>query len=130
MCMIDSANERVTMLAKTARRAQKNHKCDECYRMIEPVERYLEERFVDDGMIFTHKTCRHCQVVRDWLLAECSGWVFGSVKEDLHEHAVDGDYPTDVKRLAVSMRRKWRDFHGRLMLAPERPPTTRERQTL
>lgn len=128
MCMIDVADESVTMLASHIRTAMKPHKCAECWRTIEPGERYTIERFVSDGRVDTHKTCRHCIVVRDWLCAECGGWVYGDVEEDLHEHAVDG-YPMPVKRLAVAMRRDWRNHAGCLMPVPTVPLTTQERST-
>lgn len=129
MCMIDFADEPVTMLAKKMQTALKLHKCAECRRLIEPGERYMVERFVTDGTVVRHKTCKHCLVVREWLMAECGGWVFGDVEEDLDEHACDG-YPMDVKRLAVSMRRDWRNHHGCMMPVPTRPMTTLERQHL
>lgn len=83
MCMIDLADTPVTMLKSKMTTARKLHKCAECQRVIESGERYMVERFVSDGRAYTHKTCKHCLVVRDWIMAECGGWIFGDVEEDL-----------------------------------------------
>lgn len=117
--MIDDADGRVTMLSDRWQVARKTHICHECKREIEPGEQYRNERFKWDGAVSTHKTCRHCMAVRDWLMGECGGWIYGYVEEDLHEHATSGCYPMYVLRMAVGMRWKWRTPRNRLMPIPK-----------
>jgi hypothetical protein len=127
MCMIDDAEGPVTMLSTAAPRARKQHKCAECARRIEPGESYSVERFLFDGSLTTHKTCSHCLVARGWLYDECGGFMYGSVEEDIREHATGGGYPVGVLRLAVGMWWKWKAPSGRMLPVPKMPPTTHER---
>lgn len=85
MCMFDGCDEVVTVLHERYPKARKEHRCSECRRAIEIGEVYMVERYVSDGNAFTHKTCRHCQVVRQWLLAECSGFIYECIGEDIQE---------------------------------------------
>lgn len=92
------------------------HKCTECYRLIEPGEKYE----VTDGLMDGHwdhwKTCLHCLAARDWLIQECSGYVYASVLEDLLEHW-QGELMRELAlgRRIVGMRRKWHRRDGALM---------------
>ena len=127
MCMIDNTDGMVTELHSETRKAVKEHKCSECRRLIGKGELYLHEGYVWDGKKHTHKTCRHCQVVRDWLSAECGGWCYGSVEEDIWDHVNDGYYGKAVVMLAVGMRRYWRTKDGRLYRVPSVPKTSHQR---
>lgn len=123
MCMIDGS-EHVTPLGEghyvTAR---KEHRCAECRRQIRKGERYHTEAFKDGEHFAMHKTCSHCMVARDWLNAECGGWVYEHVEEDVSEHWEPG---MDVRlaRLIVGMRRRWTTRRGDLMAMPEMPGVT------
>ena len=129
MCMIDNSDGYSEILSETDPLARKPHKCHECYRVIEPGERYHCESLLFEGRVSRHKTCQHCMVARGWLLAECGGWLYSGVPDDIHEHAANGygAYPMSVLRLAVGMRRKWRRRSGDLMPVPAMPPTTHDR---
>lgn len=123
--MIDDSDGCVTLLGTAHHVARKPHKCSECYRMIEPGERYLRERHVFEREASTHRTCSHCQIVRQWLDAECGGWLYGSVGEDISEHARYGIGPA---RMSLGMQHRWRySRSGRLMPVPRLPMTTHER---
>ena len=122
--MIDCADDVVYLLAEYHSTARKRHKCRECHREIRPGESYLIEKYIDDG-ICTHKTCQHCQIVRGWLSAECGGWLYGGVREDILEHAYEG-YGMDVKRMAVGIRQRWTRKNGALLPLPRMPKTSHE----
>jgi len=119
MCMIDgSDDERVLVLSEKYRKARKMHKCDECGRTIERKESYHYETFIHEGVISTHKTCAHCMVVRNWLNAECSGFIYAFVQDDFGEHAQDSYYGYDIKRAYIAMRKDWRLKDGTLRPLP------------
>lgn len=121
MCMIDGGDDMVTVLHAYGRRARREHKCNECGRAIAPGEQYLVERFVYEGHATTHKTCRHCEAVRAWLADQCGGWVYGSVAEDIDEHANEAHYGLAVKLAAVGIYRGWRRQDGRMWRVPTFP---------
>jgi hypothetical protein len=127
MCMIDGADERVNLLTDEMRTARKEHRCHECRRAILPGEKYSYESGVFDGRFCQYKTCAHCEVVKSWLAGECGGYIYGMVEEDIHEHASEGHYGFDVKKLAIGMSRDWRRRDGRLWPVPKKPPTTHQR---
>lgn len=128
MCMIDDCDERVTMVSSGDVTARREHKCDECYRVIRHGERYRRDAFVSEGEFHHHKTCGHCMVARQWLSDECGGWMYGGVEEDVRDHCTGyGEYPFGVHRLAVGMRNRWTRRNGALMPIPVLPPTTHER---
>ncbi len=125
MCLIDSGDGPVNLLRSTWQKARIAHKCKECGRQIRPGESYSTEAFVFERDFNLHKTCAHCLVVRDWLQAECGGYLYGAVEEDIREHAYEG-YGMAVKRLAVGMGRNWQRKDGSLYPVPKTPPTTDE----
>lgn len=125
MCMVDMADERVIVLHERQHKARIEHKCRECGRNIRVGEHYTVERYVFDGSATSHKTCSHCMVVRDWLSAECGGFLYGSIEEDIVEHAREG-YGIEVIKLAVGMRRNWTTRKGTLMSTPKLPITTHQ----
>lgn len=120
MCMIDNGDGLVTVLYERHPVAKKEHKCNECHRAIPAGEKYLYETYVWDGKVHTHKTCRHCQVVRKWLLGECSGFLYGAIAEDIHEHAQEG-YGVGVKMLAIGIYKKWKRRDGNIWRIPSVP---------
>lgn len=128
MCMIDACDERVTRINSGEYRvARKEHRCMECRRPIAAGERYHYETFVSDGRFADHKTCAHCMIARAWLSAECGGWAYGMVREDIEEHAEGGGYGFGVKFLAVGMARKWKRKDGRPWPIPRLPKTTHQK---
>lgn len=126
MCMIDDADGRCIVLHETIRKARKEHRCTECRRVIQIGESYLHEGTLWEGKKDTVKTCSHCQVVRQWLSAECGGWIYGGVSEDIQEHAGEGWYGKGVIMLAAGMSRQWRKRSGEMWRVPSVPKTTHD----
>ena len=130
MCMIDGSDGLVTVLSESDPIANKQHMCAECFRNISPGEQYHVDRYVFDGEFSNHKTCAHCMVARAWLQAECGGWLYCGVEEDVRDHVTNGyTYPVGVYRLVVGMSRKWRTPRGKLLPIPKLPQTTHARVT-
>lgn len=128
MCMYEDCDERAQVLGERYQKARKEHRCSECARVIKPGEKYLVE-FIKSDDVEQIKTCSHCEIARDWLSAECGGWVYTAIEEDVMEHAQSGYYGKDVKRLAVGMRRMWTTVKGTLMPLPKLPATTHQTTT-
>jgi hypothetical protein len=128
MCMIDDC-EKATLIGGADHKARKEHKCAECFRAIGIGETYRAEQFVFDGDFINHKTCAHCMVARMWLQAECGGWLYGGVEEDIAEHVngFPGGYAIGVLRLVIGMRNHWRRRDGSVRGVPAMPATTHER---
>jgi hypothetical protein len=82
-----------TILKSSNPIARKEHKCHECYRIIQAGEKYLSETFLYDGKIDLHKTCADCVSIRENFFS--GGWVYGETKAMLREHVMDhdGDVP-------------------------------------
>lgn len=109
MCSIDYCDARDRVHTTTHRRARKQHKCEECGRRIEAGERYRYTSGIDsDGFAFSHKLCSHCDVVAEWLVVNCGGWVRGGdeLYEDIRSHGEDCRR-FDLYRLAAGMRHQW-----------------------
>ncbi len=121
MCMMDDADGMVNVLSEARPLAKREHRCSECGRTIGPGEQYLREAFRWDGEFQSHKTCKHCEVARNWLSAECGGWCYGGVEEDVREHCFGHGYGMDLYRLAVGMAWRWRTPRGRLLPVPADP---------
>lgn len=121
MCMIDNDNRVTRVNGGEYRVARKEHKCMECRRAIPVGERYHYETFIGDGHFTQHKTCQHCMIVRGWLNAECGGWIYTRVHEDIAEHADDGHYGFWVKLLSIGMERKWKRQDGSAWPLPRMP---------
>lgn len=120
MCMVDMADGMSVVLHSSHRKANKEHRCGECRRAIAPGEKYLNEGLLWEGEKSTHKTCRHCEVVRDWLVGECGGFIYGEIEEDIREHAWEG-YGIEVKMMAVGMERNWTRKDGKPWRLPRLP---------
>jgi hypothetical protein len=113
------------MVSRSAeRRARKEHRCGECGRAIQPGEIYLYAFLVIEGFGCSFKTCAHCRVAEEWLSANCGGWVYEEVLEEIEEHGVE--YPALAERLkafAQKMRAKWSEADGSLLPLPALPPS-------
>jgi hypothetical protein len=122
MCNIDDA-ERVFILQESTRKARRAHKCDECRRDIEVGEAYQYEFGKLDSDAVAYRTCRHCLVGRAWLSTNCGGWVYGSVIEEIAEHA--DQYPAlagPLREIEAKAKSKWRMPNGDLMPVCALPP--------
>ena len=123
--MIDEVDGYATVLRRETRKARKTHSCHECGREIERTEKYLFEILVDDGRIRAIKTCAHCQVARAWLDEECDGWVYGSIAQDIYDHAqIDDYYGADLVAMSASIEGRWRALDGTLLPVPSMPKTS------
>ena len=119
MCAIDDADYFCEVLSSRTLTARKAHRCNECGRTIEPGESYLCEFLTDEEQgARVHKTCAHCQIVREWLLRECGGWLYSGIAEDIGDHA---GYGMPVARLVVGINRQWYRIDGSLMPVPTLP---------
>jgi len=76
----DGAAETLSLKIVTAR---KQHKCHECYRKIQPGERYENYVGLFDG-IFRQKTCLDCISLRDVFFID--GFIFEAIWQDMREH--------------------------------------------
>jgi hypothetical protein len=121
--MIEDCDEVCTVLSTRISTARKPHCCTECSRIIETGESYLSESCLFDGDFTIYKTCAHCRVTREWLEAECGGFVYQGIREDIDDHAREG-YGFGVMRLAIGMRKKWRYGNASLMPIPKCPKVT------
>jgi hypothetical protein len=120
MCSIDYG-ERYAVYHQTCIRARKQHKCNECGRMIASGEPYRRTSGLLDGSWTTNKVCQHCTIAANWLMDNCSGYLDRVVYEDINQHA--SEYRrADLWRLAVGMGRGWRRLRSDgLMQVPPQP---------
>lgn len=102
-------------------KARKAHTCGECRRQIEPGEIYFRASGIWDGSPNSYVMCDRCDVAREWLWQECHGFYFEMIGEDIIEHAREYRR-SDLGRLAVMMRRKWKRFDGSGLLPVPKMP--------
>jgi hypothetical protein len=62
-------------------------------------------------------------IVRNWLVGECGGWVYGEIYTDIEEHSWEG-YGAEIKLMAVGMRRKWTRKDGKPWRLPRQPKSS------
>ncbi|HNC59759.1 MAG TPA: hypothetical protein PLP33_30335 [Leptospiraceae bacterium] len=125
--MLSYDTEYFKLEREETRKARKAHRCSECYRQILPGETYNWFTGYIDGGFDVYKTCQHCQVAKEWLNKQCSGYNFTEVQEDITQHFYNGHGIT-VGRIAVGMRRKWEKFNSsELMPLPKMPNITEEK---
>ena len=124
-CFSVDNDDYVKMLSETNRMARKHHRCDECMGTIFPGQTYLEERYLFEGTVSTHKTCICCKSVRDHLFCQ---FTYGQLWSDLEyflydaaHHSVAGMPWEKISRLTPAARAHvllmveeiWRDaIHG------------------
>lgn len=119
VCMIDDADG--LTFKDVERKARKVHKCGECRREIASGETYYRAAGIQDGYLWSSKTCSHCRAGPcAWLVEHCRGYLIGGVYEDLLGHFEPGVISDDsarfeVGRLLVAIRRGWKRRDGRLM---------------
>ena len=93
-CFSVDNDDYVTMLAETKRKARKQHMCNECRGTIFPGQTYLDERFLFEGDVSTHKTCPCCMSVREHLFCTFTyGGLWNSLKEfllEIEEYGTEG----------------------------------------
>lgn len=126
MCAIDLADGRALVLHRYDRKAIKQHRCDECGRVIEVGETYRNECTLFDGSKETHKTCAHCKECKAWLIDQCGGYVYGEVQAEIvgHWQEYSGDWPkewSDLRRAAAGIAAQWRRKDGRMWPIPFPP---------
>lgn len=95
--------------------ARKPHKCEECWREIRRGERYRLASGKMDSRMWSAKTCAHCDIPRQWLEANCDGYLYSQVIGDFMEHA-EANMP--MLRIVAGARRKWRSFGDPAQLLP------------
>lgn len=115
MCMIDDDGYAPEFWREEARRARKQHKCQECNRLVAKGEHYWFHASKHDGKFHSSKMCAHCRVAAQWLLRNCRGYLYTQVIEDLQEHA---EANLAMLRLVVGANRKWRSFANPAVLMP------------
>ena len=135
MCMADDA-EGCSFWQDQFQRARKEHKCNECGRIIQRGEVYKRCIWVGDGQFGHSKMCPHCSVCAEWLRDNCGGFLTYAIYEDIQQHVEEyaylgWRYLAGLGRLQVGMRRDWRIQYGprlgQLMPIPNLPPTIDER---
>ena len=84
-CFSSDCDGYVTMLAEHRRKARKAHKCGECLGAIYPGQTYLEERYLFDGVVTTHRTCECCESIRKHLYCQYTyGDVWSGLRDNIH----------------------------------------------
>lgn len=78
-----------------------------------PGEKYRHESFVHEDRIYSHKTCRHCESVRDYVCKNSFDGEFGygNLYEDLQDICDDSLY---TRLMESGMRRKWMRKDGKM----------------
>lgn len=127
-----------TLLDDGVRRARKSHKCDECYRQIEPGESYRYWTQIDEygDPPRTLKMCAHCEATVDlgaaltgcpkawwWEMIHDLGDEGGFVGNILDDpgHGLSGADRLRMLRRVAQYRRRWRRPNGELYPLPEIP---------
>jgi hypothetical protein len=93
-------------------RARKEHKCDTCYRRIDPGEQYTRGSGVYDGRMTSFKMCAHCKVMLSFIDYDNE---YGP--EDFIEFE-----PASIPelRMKVYFNKRWRNNAGELYPIPEK----------
>ena len=107
-CFSTDNDDYVTMLASNHRRAAKHHRCSECLGTIFPGQAYLDERYLSDGDVSTHKTCTCCESVREHLFCQFTyGALWFELRDFLYDamhYSVDGAPWAQIARLTPQAR--------------------------
>lgn len=111
MCMVEGGDYMLELIRDNMVKARKPHKCCECRRIIVRGETYRDEIGVGDGRRFeVYKTCRQCNVAKQFINLKCRGYLYTQVSEDLQEHINVPEWGFYSARLYVGMMRKWKKF--------------------
>ena len=122
MCNIDDCDERYSVYYKQVKRARKEHKCCECRRAIAPGEPYQFSKGLYDGTWDTWHMCQHCLIGAEWLVEQCGGYVYASVREEIREHA--DEYKSvsfALNKFYVGARQRWLKFDRSGLMPVLRP---------
>ncbi|MGO1629651.1 hypothetical protein [Agrococcus casei] len=112
------------MYVMTFPRARVPHRCEQCFRTIDPGEVYARVAASSYSDFFTGVACAHCHITQlaigdrdDWF-REASFW--GGLPEygRFAEAALDDADVVALLRLEVGYRRQWRRRDGSLMPLP------------
>ncbi len=123
MCMADSGCE-AEFNSEKVRKARKQHVCGECWRFIEPGEKYIYGAGKFDGEMYSSKMCLHCKVAANWLSIRCHGYLYGGISEDVGDHLQENvlddlKEKTWVEHIHNGMCKKWKTESGELMPIPQ-----------
>lgn len=100
--------------------ARKAHRCGECFRTINPGERYQRAAGCWWGDFWHQETCAHCAALRPMLRdfdPEYNEDYYGGLVESLYDRV--GDLPCGLLRGFVNARRGWRRRDGSLVDIPD-----------
>lgn len=107
-CFSVDNDEYVTLLASNRRRAAKLHRCSECLGTISPGQTYLDERYLFDGDVSTHKTCACCESVRERLFCQYTyGEIWFELRDQLYHaihYTIDGVPWAKIAKLTPAAR--------------------------
>lgn len=87
---------------KPVAKARKQHKCDECSRVIRPGESYFRFAGTWEGDFWSTRFCATCVKLIDWLQKRGHSWVGDQIREDVRECAA---WEIEQKRLALEAAR-------------------------
>ena len=112
-------------------KAEKQHKCCECYRMIRPGEKYHYVFGIWEGLSDTFHTCRNCmwdrcrvRTIED--MEGCRGAEreppFGSLRDALHDMCLEPEPAPDwfdFQELVPCPVAEWGGYEGPVPMNPE-----------
>ncbi|HWA67144.1 MAG TPA: hypothetical protein VG899_12350 [Mycobacteriales bacterium] len=109
--MVDPSDTEWEFTSVSHPRARKEHRCDECRRIIKSGEVYQRFAGKCDGYLSSYTTCSHCEAAVGWLIKACEGYIFGLALADLREHWDDSpDYRSPTLKLLIDgMASGWHD---------------------
>lgn len=106
MCSTDY--ELPSFYNETERKANKQHRCGDCFRIIEPKETYRLITGKWDS-VQSFKQCHHCMAASKWLAVICHGWQMGGMSYDIVDHW-DEYKLFPLGRQLVGIRNKWKNI--------------------
>ena len=91
---VDDLDGPATVLSQKIVKARKQHRCCNCDNPIKPSVSYEKIVTVEDGGLYTYKTCEDCLSIRDAFF--CTSYYFefiGPLQE--HIYAIDGNVSSE-----------------------------------